>query len=86
MAKFWTSHVENGKVIEILQKFPKIDIYGCDISDFLIKKAIIRGIDKNKLIVCDATKMKYEDNFFDFSYSIGSLEHFTESGIQNVYC
>jgi ubiquinone/menaquinone biosynthesis C-methylase UbiE len=71
-----------GKVIQILNKFPEIDIYGCDISDFLIQKAISRGIDKNKLIVCDATKMDYNDNFFDFSYSIGSLEHFTEPGIE----
>jgi len=71
-----------GKVIELLKKFPKIDIYGCDISDFLIQKAIDRGIDKNKLTICDATNMKYEDNFFNFSYSIGSLEHFTESGIE----
>jgi ubiquinone/menaquinone biosynthesis C-methylase UbiE len=36
----------------------------------------------DRLIVCDATKLTdYEDNFFDYSYSIGSLEHFTEEGI-----
>jgi len=26
--------------------------------------------------------MNYADNFFDYSYSIGSLEHFTEKGIE----
>ena len=31
--------------------------------------------------VCDATATEYEDDFFDYSYSIGSLEHFTEEGI-----
>lgn len=71
-----------GKVIQILQKFPKLEIYGCDISDFLIQKAITKGVDKNKLLICDATTLNYKDNFFNFSYSIGSLEHFTESGIE----
>ena len=71
-----------GKVMEILGKFPGIDIYGCDISDFLIQKAINRGLDINRLKICDATKMDYPDNFFDFSYSIGSFEHFTENSIE----
>ncbi len=72
----------NGKVISLLTKFQKIEIFGCDISDFLIQKAIDRGIEMDKLCVCDATKMKYTDNFFNFSYSIGSLEHFSDNGIE----
>ena len=71
-----------GIVIDILQK--KIghkNIYGCDISDFLIGKAIEKGLDKNKLLVCDATKLPYKEDEFDYNYSIGSLEHFTEEGI-----
>jgi ubiquinone/menaquinone biosynthesis C-methylase UbiE len=71
-----------GKVMETLDKFPGIDLYGCDISEFLIRKAINRGLDKNRLKICDAIKMDYPDNFFNFSYSIGSLEHFTENGIE----
>jgi len=71
-----------GKVISILAKFRKIETFGCDISDFLIQKAIDRGIEKNKLCVCNATKMEYPDNFFNFSYSIGSLEHFSDTGIE----
>lgn len=70
-----------GKTMEILSKFPKLDIYGCDISDFLIQKAVARGIREDHLVVGDATKMIYPDNSFDYAYSIGSLEHFTESGI-----
>lgn len=53
-------------------------MYGCDISDVLIQKAVDRGISKARLKVCDATNTGYENDFFDYSYSIGSLEHFTE--------
>jgi ubiquinone/menaquinone biosynthesis C-methylase UbiE len=70
-----------GKTIEILSHYKNIELYGCDISDFLIAKAAARGIGKDHLSVCDATRMNYGDNFFDYSYSIGSLEHFTSDGI-----
>lgn len=70
-----------GKTIEILDKFSDLEIYGCDISDLFIKKAVERGINPNKLIVCDATNTNYLNNQFDYSYSIGSLEHFTLEGI-----
>ena len=70
-----------GTVIEILNNNGQQNIFGCDISDFLINKAIERGISEDKLKVCDATNMPYEDDFFDYSYSIGSLEHFTEDQI-----
>lgn len=70
-----------GPTIKILNKFPNLDIYGFDISDLLIQKAIDKGIPKEKLSVADATKTSYQNNEFDYSYSIGSLEHFTEEGI-----
>ena len=70
-----------GKVIEILLKKTNNDIYGCDISKLLLEKCISRGINKEKLMECDATKLPYSDNYFDYCYSIGSLEHFTEEGI-----
>lgn len=70
-----------GKTIELLEKFPELELYGCDISDFLINKAIERGIPASHLAVCDATKTDYSDNYFSYAYSIGSLEHFTEDGI-----
>jgi ubiquinone/menaquinone biosynthesis C-methylase UbiE len=80
-----------GKVLDIacgtgvniiaMKRFRELDIHGFDISDFLIKKAIEKGIDPIKLRVEDATKISYQDNEFDYSYSIGSLEHFTEEGI-----
>ena len=81
-----------GKVLDIacgtgvnlldLRRFPFLDLYGFDISELLISKAIKKGIDERKLKVNDATQTDYMDNEFDYSYSIGSLEHFTEDGIQ----
>lgn len=73
-----------GKVIQILNQNLNIkEVYGCDISDLLISKAISRGINPNYLKICDATKMPYKENDFDYSYSIGSLEHFKINGIKD---
>src|SRR5665213_814410 len=69
-----------GKVMTILDR-KDLKIFGCDISDLLIRKAEERGIFADRLRVCDATAMPYGDGEFDYSYSIGSLEHFTEDGI-----
>ncbi len=71
-----------GVTITLLTKYKNLEVHGCDISDLLIKKAQERGIAKDNLMVTDATKMVYPDNNFDYSYSIGSLEHFTEKGIE----
>ena len=70
-----------GKVMTILDQ-SALEIHGCDISDMLIAKAIERGLPPERLKVCDATKMPYADRSFDYSYSVGSLEHFTEPGIE----
>ena len=70
-----------GKVIEILKRFPAIELHGCDISDLLLSRAAQRGIAPDRLTLTDATKMIYPNKSFDFAYSIGSLEHFTEDGI-----
>lgn len=70
-----------GKVMSVLEAFDTLDLHGCDISDMLIGKAVERGLDPARLRVCDATKLPYAAGEFDFSYSIGSLEHFTEEGI-----
>ena len=71
-----------GKVIEILNKNLDLkNIYGCDISELLVNKAIERGIPRENIKICDATNLPYEENEFDYNYSIGSLEHFTKDGI-----
>lgn len=71
-----------GKTMEILSRFPTLRLYGCDISDLLISKAVERGIPQKRLLVCDATQLPYHDDDFDYAFSIGSLEHFTEEGIE----
>src|SRR5688572_32510543 len=81
-----------GKVLDIacgtgvnliaLSRFPFLDLYGFDISELLLAKAKEKGISPGRIKVNDATKTDYSENEFDYSYSIGSLEHFTEEGIQ----
>ena len=73
-----------GKTMEVLSRFPKLEITGCDISDRLIAKARERGIPSGRLRVADATRLDYPDGHFRYSYSIGSFEHFTEDGIRAV--
>ena len=70
-----------GKTLLLLKKFDDLDLYGFDISDLLIKKAIEKGFSKERLKVADATKTNYLNKEFDYSFSIGSLEHFTLDGI-----
>ncbi|MCC7303031.1 MAG: class I SAM-dependent methyltransferase [Bacteroidia bacterium] len=71
-----------GRTIKLLEsKNPQCEIYGFDISDLLIAKAREKGIPDSRLKIADATKMPYSTDEFDYSYSIGSLEHFTEEGI-----
>ena len=71
----------NGVTIKILEKYKELQIHGFDISDLLIDKAVKKGIPKERLKVADATKTDYPTDEFDYSYSIGSLEHFTLEGI-----
>ena len=70
-----------GKTIQLLEKFSNLEIHGFDISDLLIQKAIEKNIPVEHLKVTDATATSYSNNEFDYSYSIGSLEHFTFEGI-----
>jgi len=71
-----------GITMEKLAFIPQVTLYGCDISDLLIQKAIDRGLPPERLKVLDATSTDYADNFFNHAYSIGSLEHFTEEGLR----
>ncbi len=70
-----------GKTMSLVSRLAGLEVHGCDISDFLIGKALERGLARDRLLVTDATNMNYPDASFDYAYSIGSLEHFTEEGI-----
>ena len=71
-------------ILDLKKINPEAEIYGCDISQNLIEICIENGIDKNKLLCADANDIQFEENFFNYSYSIGSLEHFTVQGIEDV--
>ena len=73
-----------GKTMEVLASEKGLELWGCDISDRLIARAIGRGIAAERLYIGDATSLPYEDGFFDYSFSIGSIEHFTEEGIAQM--
>lgn len=73
-----------GVVMERLGALPMLEVHGIDISDFLVAKAAARGVAAQRLKVGDATRTDYATESFAYSYSIGSLEHFTEQGIDEV--
>ncbi len=73
-----------GKNIYDLSKYQELELYGCDISDFLIDKAISRGIQRDYLTVCNAAKLPFDNQYFNFCYSIGSLEHFDLESLGQV--
>lgn len=70
-----------GTAIRILGRSERLELHGCDISDFLIARARQRGIAADRLRVADAARLDYDDDSFAHAYSIGSLEHFTEAGL-----
>lgn len=72
-----------GATIKLLDKFPGLELHGFDISPVLIEKAVEKNIPKAHLRVEDATKTSYRNDEFEYSYSIGSLEHFTLDGIDD---
>lgn len=75
----------SGRTIEILHQFERCEFYGCDISDVLISIAIRRHpMSSNRFTVCDARSLPYESDWFNYAYTVGSLEHFTVDGIQGV--
>lgn len=69
---------------DIKKLSPEANVYGCDISKNLIDICLKSGIESKNLICSDAIKIDFPENFFDYSYSIGSLEHFTEKGLDEV--
>ena len=70
-----------GQTMAILNRNRNLEVHGFDISDRLIKRALDKGIPESRVRVADATVRSYAENEFDYSFSIGSIEHFTEKGI-----
>jgi ubiquinone/menaquinone biosynthesis C-methylase UbiE len=74
----------SGRAQSFLSRFNQLEYYGCDISQLLIDKAVERGISPANVSVQDATTLRYGDKSFDYTFSIGSLEHFTIDGLRSV--
>jgi SAM-dependent methyltransferase len=70
-----------GGAFNFLKQFHNLEYHGCDISALLIERAVAKGIPRDRLRVTDATQLDYPDRSFDYVFSIGSLEHFTEEGV-----
>jgi ubiquinone/menaquinone biosynthesis C-methylase UbiE len=84
----------NGKVLDIgcgtgvamlaLTKSGCLDLYGIDNSPQLIQKCLEKGIAENHLQLHDINQpLSYQNDFFDYSYSIGLLHYITEDQINN---
>jgi ubiquinone/menaquinone biosynthesis C-methylase UbiE len=73
-----------GRTYDFLKRFTGLEYHGCDISPMLIERAVRRGISQKRVRVLDATKLDCADREYDFVFSIGSLEHFTESGLRSA--
>jgi ubiquinone/menaquinone biosynthesis C-methylase UbiE len=71
-------------MIDLSRINSKASLYGCDISQYLIDIAVKNGVKKENLFCIDATELNFEEDIFDYSYSIGSMEHFTEDGIDKL--
>src|SRR5258708_12182514 len=66
-----------GRTMSILARFADIEITGCDISDMLIGKARDRGIDPERLVVGDATRIRFPVHSFTYSVPIDPLHPFS---------
>jgi len=71
-----------GRNIKQLETFQDLEVHGCDISDYLIRQAAEKGIRSERLVVCDAVNMPYKNEYFDYTFSIGSLEHFRDDNCE----
>lgn len=65
-------------------------VYGLDISEHIVKQAKERFKEMNlkgKLIVSDVRDIKFPNNYFDYVYSMGTIEHIPEysQAIKEVY-
>jgi ubiquinone/menaquinone biosynthesis C-methylase UbiE len=66
------------------------EVYGFDISNYLVREAeknfLKEGL-KGKFIISDMRKIKFPSNFFDFVYSMGTIEHVPEysCAISEIY-
>ena len=81
--------LDEGKSAKEINGLPsKINLsnfqFSPDESKIAMTNTTENGVEVENLFCVDATKLDFEKNFFDYSYSIGSMEHFTEDGIAKL--
>ena len=57
------------------------EVYGLDISPYLVnqtQKLFAELRMKGKFIVCDMREIAFKDNFFDYVYTMGTIEHVSD--------
>jgi len=61
------------QLYELQKACPGLEIYGIDISEYAIKNA--KPEIANKLVIGNATKLDWEDGYFDLAYSLTTLHN-----------
>jgi len=71
------NEVNNTRILSWIAK-QKADVFGIDISSYLVEKSQENfkkeGL-KGKFVVCDMRDLQFPDNYFDFIYTMGTIEH-----------
>ncbi|WP_407166051.1 class I SAM-dependent methyltransferase [Bradyrhizobium sp. ORS 111] len=73
-----------GVAMSRLARFPRLEVYGFDLSDKLVRRAMQRGVPTNRLAVAKATSMPFADQSFAWGYTIGMLHYLTDEEIVGV--
>lgn len=61
------------QLYELTQLLPGLEVYGIDVSEYAIENA--KEEVKSKIKLGNANSLPYEDNFFDFVFSINTLHN-----------
>jgi len=69
-------------LFEFKHLMPSLDIYGVDISKYAIKNA--KKEVKQNLKCLNCTKLPYEDNYFDFVFSLSTIHNLSVPAIKQA--
>lgn len=71
------NEVNNTRILSYLA-IKGVKVYGLDISTYLVERAkdnFHKARLKGKFIACDMRDVKVRDNYFDYIYTMGTIEH-----------
>lgn len=70
------------QLYELTQLMPGIEVYGIDISSYAIENS--KEEIRSRLQVGNAAKLPYEDNYFDFIFSINTLHNLPNYDLESA--